>query len=183
MTEKTTRLINKENSALVIIDVQERLLPVMSEKEAVLANSAKLAAFAQIMHLPVVLTEQEKLGATLSEVQNEIQKMEKFSKTSFDCFGEDGFRAYLGLLDRPNLILAGIETHICVAQTALTALDSYNVHVVSDACSSRDPKNHKVALHRLRQNGATITSTEMVMYELLKDAKAPEFKAVLKLVK
>jgi nicotinamidase-related amidase len=186
MTEakpKQPGLLKRDDCILVIIDVQEKLLPVVSDHEKILANVVKLAKFAQIMRLPVVMTEQEKLGPTVPEISAGLTAPQVFNKITFDCFGEEAFRAYLGLSGRKTLILAGIEAHICVAQTALTALDNYKVHVVTDAVSSRDPHNSFVALDRLAYRGAVLTTTEMVMYEIMRRADIPEFKAVLKLVK
>ena len=177
------RLIKREESILIIIDIQEKLLPVMAEKEQVLQNAVRLVKFANIVRLPVVVTEQDKLGETVPEIKDELTKAEVFGKITFDCFGEEAFRAHLGLTGRRNLILAGIESHICVAQTALRALDNYSVHVVADAVSSRTPHNKEVALNRLRANGVTITSTEMVIYEILRQAGTTEFREILKLVK
>ena len=186
MTEKKKiqpRPLRKDDCLLVIIDVQEKLLPAVSDHEKILANTVKLAKFAQIMRLPVVVTEQEKLGSTVTEVTASLTNPQVFSKITFDCFDEEAFRAYVGLSGRKTLILAGIESHICVTQTALTALDNYKVHVVTDAVSSRDPHNRFVALDRLAHCGAVLTTTEMVMYEIMRRADIPEFKAVLKLVK
>jgi nicotinamidase-related amidase len=180
---KQSGLLRKDDCLLVIIDVQEKLLPVVSDHEKVLANVVKLAQFAQIMRLPVVVTEQAKLGPTVSEVSSALSSPQVFNKITFDCFGEEAFRAYLGLSGRKTLILAGIESHICVAQTALTALDNYKVQVVTDAVSSRDPHNRFVALDRLAHRGAVLTTTEMVIYEIMRRADIPEFRAVLKLVK
>lgn len=176
-------LINKEDSLLVIIDVQEKLLPVMADKDLVKENVIKLARFARIVHLPVIVTEQEKLGPTIPEITAELTGVKTFGKITFDCFGDEGIRASIGLTGRTTLILAGIEAHICVAQTAISALGKYHVHAVGDAMSSRAPQNHEIAIHRIRQAGAVVTSTEMVMYELLGKAGTQEFRECLKLVK
>ncbi|MEW6264375.1 MAG: hydrolase [Thermodesulfobacteriota bacterium] len=177
------RLIEVDDSALIMIDLQEKLWAVMAEKERVRDNAVRLAKFAQIVKLPVVLTEQENLGSTLSEIDAEGTGAPKIGKICFDCFGEPAFVNRLESLRRRVLILAGIEAHICVLQTALSALDKYQVHVVADACGSRGPHNHELALDRLRQSGAVITTTETVIYELLRRAGTPEFRAALKLVK
>ncbi len=183
MIENKKRLVARDDAVLVIIDMQERLLPVIHDRDKILDNTVKLAQFANILHLPVIVTEQEKLGPTVPRLRDELAGVKTFGKITFDCFGEEAFRASLGLLARNTLILAGIEAHICVAQTALAALDRYSVQIVADACGSRDPFNRDVALERLRQEGATITTTEMAVYELLQKAGTPEFKAVLPLVK
>jgi nicotinamidase-related amidase len=180
---KPKRMIQREDSLLIIIDVQERLLPVIHEPEGIKQNVIRLAKFAGIIDLPVIITEQDKLGSTIPEVSAELEGATRFGKIAFDCFGQEGFASHLGLTGRGNLILAGIESHICVAQTALSALEHYNVHVVSDAMGSRTPLNHQVALNRLSREGVTVTSTEMVIYELLGCAGTDEFRAALKLVK
>lgn len=183
MTGHPPQLISGEDTVLVVIDVQEKLLPVIADKEPLLANVIRLAKFAAIAGLPVVVTEQEKLGPTVSDLRAELPASDPIGKITFDCFGEYRFQARLNALGRKTLLLAGIEAHICVAQTALSALDHYTVHVVADAVGSRAPANRQVALDRLRQNGATITSTEMAIYEILRQAGTSEFKAVLPLVK
>ena len=176
-------LLKREESLLVIIDIQERLLPVIAEKESILDNAVKLAQFAGIIDLPVVVTEQQKLGPTVSEISQALREPRVVSKLSFDCFGEEDFRAALEGRGIRNLILCGIEAHICVAQTALSGLRGYNVHLVADAAGSRNPRNRDLAYARLGLAGAVLSSTEMVIYELLGRAGTEEFKAALKLVK
>lgn len=184
MSSQNTRLIRPEDSVLVLIDFQERLLPVIHEREACLANAIKLASFAKIINLPVVVTEQNKLGGTVKALGNSLGNFKAVTKISFDCFGEAGFAERLDSLGRNTLILAGIEAHICVAQTALSALGrNNNVHLAADAVSSRTPANKQIALKRLDKAGAVISSTEMIIYELLAKAGTPEFKETLKLVK
>jgi nicotinamidase-related amidase len=131
------------------------------------------------MHLPVIFTEQEKLGVTLGEVSQAAPVFEAVPKTTFNCFLCEPFALKVHDTGRSTLIIAGIEAHICVAQTALWA----HVHVVQDAISSRAPHNVAVAVERMRASGVTITSTEMVIYELLQRAGTEEFKAMLPFVK
>lgn len=176
-------LLKREDCVLVLIDVQERLLPVIWEKERVADNAVKLAKFAAIIGLPVLVTEQAKLGATIAPLSQEIAGFSPTEKITFDCFGCADFTRALARIGRGTLLLAGIEAHICVAQTALTGLAEHQVHVISDACSSRAPQNWAVAMDRLRQAGAEISSTEMAIYELLGQAGTAEFKATLPLVK
>jgi len=178
-----TALLSKDDSVLVIIDMQERLLPVIAESERVVENVVKLIKFARIIGLPVVLTEQQKLGDTLPEIRRELGNIQPITKIEFDCFGSGAFTERISQLNRKGLIIAGIEAHVCVAQTALHALSGYAVHVVSDAVSSRSLHNWEIALQRIRQQGAIITSTEMVIYELLEKAGTDTFKQVLKLIK
>lgn len=180
---KHDRLARREDCVLVIIDAQEKLLPVIHDKDAVVGNIAKLAKFAGIVDLPVVVTEQMKLGATAPEAALPLAGGPALTKLSFDCFGCDDFAAKIKDLKRKTLVLCGVEAHICVFQTALAALEDFRVQVVSDAVGSRAPHNWLVALERLRQAGCVITSTEMFIYEILRQAGTDEFKATLPLVK
>ena len=182
--QHTTRnMLVEEDSVLVVIDVQEILMPVIADKKKVIDNVARLLKFSQIIDLPVVLTEQERLGPTVSEVKREIPECTPVSKITFDAFENETFVQQLQQLKRKTLILTGVETHICVAQTALHALPDFTVHVVSDAVSSRTSANWTVGLERTKQCGAYITSTEMVIYELLKREGTDAFRQELKLVK
>jgi isochorismate hydrolase len=176
-------LIEREDSMLVIIDMQERLFPVMAEKETLADQVMKLVRFSKIVGLPVIMTEQEKLGPTLPEIKGELASVAPVPKVDFNCFGCEAFVKRVHELDKRTLILCGIEAHICVAQTALYAASDYEVHVVADAVASRSPENRRVALERMSRSGVTITSTEMVIYELLRKAGTDTFKEVLKLVK
>lgn len=176
-------LIEREDSMLVIIDMQERLFPVMAEKEALAGQVMKLVRFSKIAGIPVIMTEQEKLGPTLPEIKGVLPSLAPVPKVDFDCLGCEAFIKRVRESEKRTLILCGIEAHICVAQTALHAASEYQVQVVSDAISSRSPENKRVALERMSRNGVTITTTEMVIYELLKRAGTDTFKEVLKLVK
>jgi isochorismate hydrolase len=176
-------LIEGEDSLLVIIDMQEKLFPVMAEKEALADQVMKLVRFSKIVGLPVIMTEQEKLGPTLPEIKGELTSLSPVPKVDFNCFGCEAFVKKIQALNRRTLILCGIEAHICVAQTALHAASDYEVHVVADAIASRSPENRRIALERMSRRGIAITSTEMVIYELLKRAGTDTFREVLKLVK
>jgi isochorismate hydrolase len=176
-------LLNRADALLVVIDMQERLLPVIAEKERVVENVLKLVKFAPIIGLPVIHTEQQNLGETISEIRAALQGVDAIIKLEFDCFKSPIFAEHIRRLKRNTLIITGVEAHICVAQTALHALADHTVHVVSDAISSRSSHNHKVALGRMGNAGVTITSTEMVIYELLEKAGTDQFREALKLVK
>ena len=176
-------LIDKDDSLLLIVDIQERLIPAIADNKRLVENVVKLVHFSHIVELPMLVTEQQKLGETAQEIRETLKDYSPVSKVEFDCFGSQTFRERVGTFKRKTLVIVGIEAHICVAQTALHALSDYKVHVVSDAISSRTIDNKKVALFRMGQAGVTITSTEMVMYELLKKAGTDTFREVLKLVK
>jgi nicotinamidase-related amidase len=176
-------LLERDESLLVIIDMQERLLPAMAHRETITENANRLLAFSDIIGLPVVVTEQEKLGATAFDLSHRKQTVRAISKVAFNCFLSDEFADAIHRSGRKTLILTGLEAHICVAQTALYAVPQFKVHVVRDAISSRTVDNRDTAVERMRASGVTITSTEMVIYELLKRAGTDEFKATLALVK
>jgi isochorismate hydrolase len=176
-------VLSRDDALLVVIDLQERLLPVITGKEGVVENVLKLVKFARIIGLPILLTEQQNLGETTPEIRKELEDIQPIIKLEFDCFGSGAFAERIRQLQRNTLIIVGIEAHICVAQTALHALSDYAAHVVSDAISSRSPHNREVALQRMRDDGVTITSTEMVIYELLGKAGTDQFREALKLVK
>jgi nicotinamidase-related amidase len=183
VSRETTGLLSREDCILVVIDMQEKLMPAISNKEKVIENVVRLVKFANVVGLPVVVTEQEKLGATLSEVAKELPDFRPISKVCFNCFLCQGFADEVERLGRKSLIITGAEAHICVAQTAISATSHFRIQAVSDAISSRTGENWRVSLERMQQEGVSITSTEMFIYEILQKAGTDEFKAVLKLVK
>ena len=176
-------LLCREDAVLVVVDVQKRLAPAIAECDRVVASIVKLLRFARIAELPVLCTEQIKLGDTVDEIRAELPGITPIQKAEFGCFGCAEFVEALWNLGRRTLVLTGIEAHICVLQTALGALPDYAVHAVADAMSSRALENRDLALRRMLHAGVTVTSTEMVMYEVLRRAGTDEFRAVLQLVK
>ncbi|GAB4259206.1 MAG: hydrolase [Deferrisomatales bacterium] len=177
------RLAEHRDCALAVIDVQKRLLPYIHRGEQVVANVGKLVRFAQLLDLPILWAEQENLGETADEIRELLQGRSPIRKIHFGGFRCAEFAAAARALGRRTLIFCGVEAHVCVAQTALGALPEFAVHVVADAVSSRHPDNREVALARLRQAGAVITSTEMVMFEVMARAGTDTFRAVLPLIK
>jgi nicotinamidase-related amidase len=177
------KLLDKDKTALVVVDLQEKLVPAISEKERVLKNALLLMHAASVLEIPIVLTTQNKkgLGATLPEVVDAAPGVEAIDKVSFGCFGDDRFLARLAALaPRKQLVVAGIESHICVAQTVLGALaHRYEVHVATDATGSRSEANRQVGLHRMEQAGALLSSSEMAIYELLRRSDGDAFKRIL----
>jgi len=168
----------------VLIDIQEKLLPVMSAKDDVLENSSKLVRFARLAGVPVLVTEQEKLGPTMPELTGDIGDFAPVMKLDFDACAVPEFTGALEHTGRKTVIITGIESHVCVMQTALSLLGrGYRVHVVSDAVSSRTDENRRVALGRMRGAGAVVSSAEMAVFELLRCAGTDEFKDTLKIVK
>ncbi|MFI5116534.1 MAG: hydrolase [Terriglobales bacterium] len=187
-TEVARRPLEAEQCALIVVDIQQKLLPPIFNKEMLVRNSQLLVRLAKILSIPIMMTTQYSrgLGATVPEVASLLPEVTAIDKLEFGCFGSDVFRAGLRALpgSRNTLLLCGMETHICVMQTALGALnDGYLVHVASDAVSSRAEWNWRIGLDRMREAGAVISSTEMMMYELLRCSGTAQFKEMLSYLK
>ena len=180
-------MLSPQRAALVVVDLQEKLAPAIHENARVLANSVLLLHLFRITGLPVVLTTQYRkgLGPTLPEVLAAAPGVEPVDKVSFGCFGDEGFLARLSALrGRDQLVVAGIESHICVAQTVLGALaQGYEVHVASDAVGSRLLSNRDVGLRRMERAGAVVSSAEMAIYEILGRSDGAAFKQMLPFLK
>jgi nicotinamidase-related amidase len=178
--------LNTENTALLLIDFQERLFPVMHEKEKLLRNILKLIKGMQILEVPIIVTEQypKGLGPTIPEIKELLTGIKPVEKVCFDCNDEPAFGEALGALKRKQVIIAGIEAHICVYQTAMSLIRAgYQVQVACDCITSRDPENKMVALSRMGAAGISPTSVEMALFELLKVAKGDKFKQISAIVK
>jgi nicotinamidase-related amidase len=175
----------RESTALLVIDVQERLMPVIHEQEKVFASVNKMLRGAEILNLETIITEQypKGLGNTCKEVQLP-ENANIIEKVCFSCMLNETLSEQLKLTNVKSLVICGAEAHICVLKTTLDALKAgYEVHVVADAVSSRTPENKQLALERMRQAGAFIVSTEMILFLLLDKAGTDEFKAISKLIK
>jgi nicotinamidase-related amidase len=186
--EIARRPLDPEQCALIVIDIQEKLLPPIFEKERLLRNSQLLIRMAGVLKMPTLLSTQysKGLGSTVPEVASLLPDTSPIEKQVFSCFGSDVFCATLKRLPgtRNTVVLCGMESHICVAQTALAALrEGYVVHVASDAVSSRTEWNWKIGLERMRAAGAVISSTEMVIYEALRSSGTSAFKGMLQYLK
>ena len=176
-----------ENSVFVIVDIQAKLLPAMCEAEKVLDRTQMLLNGMNELGVPVVVTEQypQGLGNTVPELDELFNdSTEVFAKTSFSCFGEAAFSGVMDVESRPVMIISGIESHVCVAQTALDALNAgFKVFIAADAVSSRKSSDVETALKMLRHAGCTVASAEAILFMLLRSAKNPHFKAISKLVR
>jgi nicotinamidase-related amidase len=186
--EIARRPLEAEQCALVVVDIQEKLLPPIFNKESLVKNSQLLIRLAKILSLPIMVTTQytKGLGAVVPEIADLLTDTPATDKLEFSCFGSDQFRSRLKALpgNRITVLLCGMESHICVMQTALGALnEGYLVHVASDAVGSRAEWNWRVGLDRMRAAGAVISSTEMMMYELLRCSGTPQFKELLQYLK
>ena len=179
-------MLKPENTVLVIIDIQGKLWNVMSEKEALLENAQKLVKGVQVLGVPVILTEQNPkgLGPTLPELMQLLPTAQPVPKFSFSCCQDKGFQQAIGALNRKQVLICGIEAHICVYQTTMELLSSgYEVQSVADVVSSRVVRNRDITLSRLQSEGAKLTVSEMALYELLQTAENPKFKEMLKVIK
>jgi nicotinamidase-related amidase len=182
--EMARRPLQPEQCALVVIDIQEKLLPPIFQNEQLVKNAQLLIRAATILNIPALVSTQyaKGLGATVPEIASLLAGTEAIDKTLFSCFGSEAFCAVLKRLpgQRDTLLLCGMESHICVTQTALGALrEGYLVHVASDAVSSRTEWNRKIGLERMRAAGAVISSTEMMIYELMRSSSSAAFKELL----
>jgi nicotinamidase-related amidase len=180
-------MLTTGNTALLVIDVQGKLAELMHQRETLFANLQRMIKGAQVLGLPLLITEQvpEKLGATRPEIAGLLAEgTEPIHKSSFSCCGNTAFMERFKALGRRQVLLTGIETHICVYQTALDLLDlGYEVQLVTDAVSSRTAENRQIGLERMKEAGATLTTTEMALFELLRAAEGPQFKEITRIVK
>ena len=173
--------LDKEDAVLLIVDIQERLATVMKERERVVRNNLHLIELAKMINLPIVVTEQypKGLGRTVAELHSALPAYQPIEKTSFNCCGEPSFVAEMRKLGRKKIILTGMETHICVLQTATGLLqDGFMPHVVQDAICSRTEENWRTGIEFMRDAGAVVTCTETVLFQLLKVAGTEEFKKI-----
>ena len=179
-------MLQADTAAVIVIDLQEKLLPTIESADRVIQRTARLVRFARALALPVLWTEQypKGLGPTVAQVAEPLEGLQPIEKTAFGCMAHAPFQLALAQLKRKQLVLAGIEGHICVMQTALGALDEgYEVYVVRDAIGSSAHEELEAGVERMEKAGATIVTTQMAMFELLREAGTPEFKRVLPLLK
>ena len=179
-------LIRKDEVALVLIDIQDKLAAAMKKKEAVVANCLHLVELARLLEIPILVTEQypRGLGPTLEELRTALPHYEPFEKTAFDCCREIGFIEKVSATGRQKILLTGMEAHICVLQTSLGLLQAgYTVQVVQDAVCSRTKDNFRIGIEWLRQAGAVVTGTETVLFQLLEKAGGEAFKVISKRIK
>jgi nicotinamidase-related amidase len=180
-----TGIPKRDEAVFILIDIQEKFLPVIYDMDIVIKNANILTKSASILNIPLIVTEQypKGLGHTVDEIGLD-KEQEVIEKISFDCFECGDFKQKLKSLDVKSLVIFGIEAHVCVLQTALGAIASgYEAYVVADAVSSRTQENKNLALERIRQSGVFVVSTEMILFQLMERAGTDEFKAVSKLIK
>ncbi len=178
-------ILNRENTVIMIIDIQERLVPVMKYKDEIIANTKIIIEASNIMDIPIIYTEQypKGLGHTVEELGEQLDKGKRFEKTSFSAINEE-VKSYLESLGRKKIIVLGMETHVCVYQTVRDLiLNGYEVFVANDGVASRTKNNYSNGLELMKNMGAVIVNTETIVFDLLKTAGTPEFKTISKLIK
>ena len=184
--KRFNKLLKVEKSALLVIDIQEKILPVIKDHQLVVSNTLKLIKGCKILGLPVFYTEQypKGLGHTLPEIKSELVDAEFFEKMTFSCGGADNLFLRFNELNRDQIIVCGIEAHVCVQQTVLDLLSNdFQVNVAADAISSRKEKDYSIALRRMENYGSEVTSTESILFELLNICGTDKFRQISKLVK
>ncbi len=172
-------IIDKEDTVLLIVDIQDKLAAVMKEKDKVIKNNLHLVELAKMINMPVMVTEQypRGLGTTVPEIREALPFYRPVEKMTFDCCGQPAFLEELKEHNKSSVVLTGMETHICVLQTCIGLLrGGINVHVVEDAICSRVKENWKIGTEFMREAGAVVTCTETVLFQLLKVAGTAEFK-------
>lgn len=179
-------ILKKEKTALLIIDIQERILPVISNHDRLIEYTLKLIKGFKEMKLPIYITEQypKGLGPTDRRILDELDSSEAVQKMTFSCSGAEDLFNELKEKKIEQVVVAGVESHVCVQQTVLDLLaNNFQVDVAADAVSSRKELDYNIALERMRSNGAEVTTTESILFELLEVCGTPEFKAISKIVK
>jgi len=179
-------MLSRTAAVLIMIDFQGKLAQAMVDKENLFANNVKLIQGFKALNLPIMVTEQipEKLGPTIPQLADELAGVKPIAKETFSSWVNPCFHDELESLTRRHVVLTGIECHICVYQTALDLMaNGYAVHLVTDAVSSRTPENRRVGIDAIKTAGAHLTSTEMVLFELLRSAADPKAKEIFKIVK
>ena len=178
--------IIKENTMAILIDIQERLLPAMSDNKKILSKAQILVNGLNELNIPIIVSEQypKGLGRTVEELQSILGNVNYYAKTAFSCYNDKSILNEIKKQNKKNIILFGIEAHVCVLQTATDLLQNgYNVILVEDAIGSRNNENKNTAIKRFISEGGILTCVESILFEFVGDAKAREFKAISKLIK
>ncbi|MBS91967.1 MAG: hydrolase [Rickettsiales bacterium] len=181
-------IIDQNNSCLVIVDVQTKLAEKIFNKNKVINNINLLVKIFKVLNLPIILTEQypNGLGPTVPEIEDNLKgiDIERIEKTSFSCLGSDLFRKILKKNKKNQIILTGIETHICILQTSFDLIkEEYDVFLIDEATGSRNIDHRSISIERMKNLGVIFTNIEMLIFELLKDSTNPHFKELSGLIK
>ena len=179
-------MLDIQNCCLVVVDVQGKLARLMHDKESLFKNIQVLIQAAKILNIPILWCQQcpDALGPTVPQIAELLSGVEPINKASFSCCGCDKFNDKLNELSRQQVLLCGIEAHVCIYQTAADLLSKgFTVEVIADAVSSRTPENKHIAITKMSAEGVNVTTTEMALFELLRTADHPQFKQIAKLIK
>lgn len=178
--------LSPQQSFLLVVDVQGKLARLMHEPETMIRNQRILIEGCRLLEVPVIWAEQlpDKLGPTVPELAEKLDGLNPCSKSSFGCMGDGELRRQIEALDRTQAILCGIETHVCVWQTASRMLETgFQVHLACDATSSRSAFNRDIAFQRMTSEGVRLAVVEMILFELMDKAEHPRFRDVTRLLK
>jgi nicotinamidase-related amidase len=179
-------MLKREDAALLVIDIQGKLATLMYRQEELFANVIRMIQGAGVLGIPIIWTEQlpDKLGETLPEIKQVLEGNKPLVKKTFSCCGDGAFLSQLQATGRRQILLTGIETHVCVYQTALDLIGAgYEVYLVRDAVSSRIEQNYHLGIERIRDAGGIPTSVEMSLFEMLGVAEGEQFKQIIQIVK
>ena len=179
-------MLRIDDTILVLIDIQGKLATLMHDKDLFFANTAKIIEGAKVLNIPIIWNEQlpDKLGRTVPEVSDHLEGLSPLEKNSFSCCGNHKFMANLKSSKREQILIAGMETHVCVYQTVLDLLpEGYEVSLITDAVSSRTLENKETAIQAMKQLGAKLTTVEMALFEMLRVAEGDQFKKIIQIVK
>lgn len=179
-------MLERDNMLLCVIDLQDGLLPKIAGAENVVEQSIRLIRFARLLEIPILWTEQypKGLGRTTARVAAELGDYEPIEKVAFGCFGAPEFVEAVEAAECDQILVTGIETHVCIMQTVLEGIEmDYDLFIPRDGVGSRNPADAEVALERMQVEGATVVTTEMAIFEILRAAGTPEFKKTLPLIK
>ena len=178
--------INRENTIGLVIDIQEKLVPTIADKDQIIKNTICLLEGLKVMNVPIIVTQQNTkgLGPTIPEINKTIGNFSYIEKMTFSCYREPAFIRVLNRIGKRNVILMGIEAHVCILQTTLDLLyNNFNPVIVKDCIGSSDDQDKQVAVWRMRDVGSVITSCESILLELCREAGTDEFRELLKLLK
>ncbi len=179
-------LIDRKKSLGLIIDIQEKLYPHINGHEKLIKQTAKLIKGLKALRIPVIVTQQytKGLGPTIPKLQKHLSDIEPIEKTAFSCCGEPDFNSALQGQDKSYILIAGIEAHVCVQQTALELhAKGYLPVIIADCVGSRTLSDKEIAIERMKSGGCIITTYESLLFELCRKAGTPEFKEISKIVK
>jgi nicotinamidase-related amidase len=178
--------INRENAVALVIDFQEKLIPAIGDANGIIRNSVMLIKALKILHVPILVTQQNTkgLGSTVPGISEAIDDFRWFEKMTFSCLREPEFKKALEQTEKHHIIILGLEAHICVLQSALDLFyNNYSPMIVEDCIGSSNVNDKRVALWRMRDVGALVTTSESILFELCREAGTDEFKEILKLIK